>query len=218
MKSTMRVTLAAGAALIAAAISVGVAWSAPHAPSSGSEAGLVARFAVQAPAPFIASRAAGIADRGIACPAVESLKVSSCFNGYVLVGADGRPQGVTATGQASVKGQGTQVRDQAIQQAVADAKDQAQAAAQAAGVTLGAVIDIQISAPGYPYPSPLGEGVSGQAVPSGKPVIVPGTGPNAASCPGAAADCLAPDPVKISPIPVPVETFVSVTVTWSIAG
>jgi hypothetical protein len=218
MKPTMRATLAAGAALIAAAISVGVAWSAPHAPTSGSDAGLEARFAGQVSAPAIARRASGIADRGISCPAAESLKVSSCLDGYFVVGGDGRLQGVTATGQASVKGQGTQVRDQGIEQAVADAKDQAQTAARAAGVTLGSVIDIQVSAPGYPYPYALGEGVSGEAVPSGKPVIVPGTGPVATPCLGTAY-CVAPDPAKVSPpVAVPVETFVSVTMTWSIAG
>jgi hypothetical protein len=143
-----------------------------------------------------------------------------CLDRYVVVGADGRPQGVTATGQASVKGRGTQVRDQAIQQAVADAKDQAQAAAQAAGVTLGAVIDIQISASGYPYPYALGEGagVSGQAVPSG-PATVPGAEPTITSCPPTTADCYVSKPLPPGPpIAVPVETFVSVTVTWSIAG
>jgi hypothetical protein len=219
MKSTMRMTLATGAALITAAISVGVAWSAPHSTSTGTDARLVTLIASTLPGPATLSHGAGVAVRSIACPAVEFSKLSGCVNGYVLVGGDARPQGVTATGQASLKGTGTQVRDQAIQQAVADAKDQAEAAARAAGVTLDAVIDIQISAPGFSYPYALGEDVSGQAVPPDKPTTLPGADPSSGPCPGTTADCLAPEPGKvIPPGAVPVETFVSVTVTWSIAG
>jgi hypothetical protein len=218
MKSSTRIIVAAGTALIAGAITMSVAWSAPRASSPESAAAARAQWQVQVPASALAGRALEAPSGPISCPALESSKIPGCLSGYVLVGTDGRPQGVTATGQASIKGKGTQVRDQAIQQAVADARDQAQAAAQAAGVTLGSVIDIQVSAPGYPYPVLEGNAASsGIAPPS---VIGSGGGapPTTPSCPSTAV-CVAPSPVPVAPpIAEPLETFVSVTVTWSIAG
>jgi hypothetical protein len=131
------------------------------------------------------------------------------------VGPDGSPQGVTATGQASVRGQGTAVRDQAIRQAVADARDQAETAAQAAGVTLGQVIDMQVSAPGYPYPL-AGEATQGSAAPT--PVPAPSAVPGSTTC-SPPPTCIVPPSKPVpGPIPIPTGTFVSVTVTWAIAG
>ena len=132
--------------------------------------------------------------------------VSICCPGYTSSGS-----GLTTSGQASVRGQGTAVRDTAIAKAVADATDQAEVAAKAAGITLGAIIDMQVSAPYFaPYPmeaSAVGSGVVGKtgvgmAVPVGDPGYVSG-----GSAPGAP-----PFPTQ-----VPVETFASVTITWSIA-
>jgi hypothetical protein len=76
--------------------------------------------------------------------------------------------GVTATGQASVHGQGSTARDQAIARAVADAIAQAQSAATAAHITLGAIVDMQVSAAPNVYPVPLGStsGGSGPTPPT----------------------------------------------------
>lgn len=60
--------------------------------------------------------------------------------------------GVTATGQGSARGSGPGARAKAIAKAIADAKSQAIAAAGAAGITLGRIIDIEVSAPFYAVP------------------------------------------------------------------
>jgi hypothetical protein len=86
---------------------------------------------------------------------------SCCINGSI--------PGLTATGQSDVRGQGTAARDAAITRAVTDATDQAKTAAAAAGITLGAVIDLEISTPPVPYP--LMGGASVGSAPS--PTIVP---------------------------------------------
>jgi uncharacterized protein YggE len=112
---------------------------------------------------------------------------------------------VTATGQASLKGSGAQVRDQAIRQAVADAKRQAETAAQAAGIKLGQVIDMQISSSGFPYPLVGAAGTSAGEATSGVGQAVPPSAP-------CASGTVCPEPIA-----VPVQTFVSVTVTWAIA-
>jgi hypothetical protein len=114
----------------------------------GSRAGVV-----------VGALGAGTASATVACPALEGSAFVGC--GPVPIGlccGIRSALGVTATGQASVKGSGANVRVQAIRQAVADAKDQAEAAASAAGIKLGQVLDIQISSSGYPYPLPR-EGV-----------------------------------------------------------
>jgi hypothetical protein len=128
-----------------------------------------------------------------------------------------------------VKGEGKAVRDEAIRQAVADAFEQAQAAAAAGGITLGKVIDMQISSPGYPYPLieratpafPSGEagsgaGVAGGVAPSGTVSSGAATTVTVSPCPPKAT-CVEPTPVPGPTPAVPIETFVSVTVTWSIA-
>ena len=65
------------------------------------------------------------------------------------------------SGQASLKGEGAPVRDEAIRRAVADAKEQAEVAAQAAGVKLGQVLSMQVSSSGYPYPLEAGAASNG---------------------------------------------------------
>jgi Protein of unknown function (DUF541) len=128
--------------------------------------------------------------------------------------------GLTASGEGSVQGQGTNARDEAIAKAIADATDQAKAAAKAAGITLGPIVSMQVSASGYAYPYPVMEqggaatGVAGKAVGANTTtgVIAPiatGVEPDAGSTsPGAPG---APG------VPGPVQTYASVTVTWSIA-
>jgi hypothetical protein len=140
------------------------------------------------------------AGSAIACPALEG-SATRVTCGPVPIGlccGIRSALGVTATGQASLKGSGVQVRDQAIRQAVADAKDQAEAAAGAAGIKLGQILDMQISSSGYPYP------LAREGVAYGRGSVAPS--PPCAS--GAAC---------AQPIAIPAETFVSVTVTWAIA-
>ncbi len=67
-------------------------------------------------------------------------------------GTSGYVPGLTATGQGTVDGQDPSARDAAIAAAVKDATAQATAAADAAGITLGAIIDMQVSAMPYYYP------------------------------------------------------------------
>jgi hypothetical protein len=64
----------------------------------------------------------------------------------------GAVPGLTVTGQAEIKEQGTAARDAAIAEAVGDATDQAKAAAEAAGTQLGEILDIQVSAMPVAYP------------------------------------------------------------------
>jgi uncharacterized protein YggE len=122
----------------------------------------------------------------------SALPVWCCTTGSV--------SGLTATGQATIKDQGTAARDAAIADAVADATDQAQAAADAAGVHLGAVLEMQVSAMPVVYPmmeSPY----------SGSGVAIGSTGgASAGSEPGVSA-------------PVPPERYLgsaTVTITWAI--
>src|SRR5439155_24752485 len=98
----------------------------------------------------IARPAAEASGTAIGCPALPA--VWCCPNGSM--------PGVTVTGQATMRGAGPAIRDQAIRRAVADAKEQADAAAQAAGVKLGQVLDMQISSSGFPYPFEAGAGAS----------------------------------------------------------
>lgn len=80
-------------------------------------------------------------------------------------GTTGSVPGLTTYGQATVDAEGTAARDAAIAAAVQDATSQANAAADAAGITLGAIIDMQVSAAPYYYPM-LGT-VSGSSGSSG---------------------------------------------------
>ncbi len=133
----------------------------------------------------------------IVCPATEAPSAGFACGPVPAIWCcpGGAVPGVTVTGQATLKGEGAQVRDEAIRQAVADAKEQAEVAAQAASVKLGQVLSMQISASGYPYPLEAGAG-GGTAVPPSAPC---------------------PSDVKCPPtITVPVQTFVSVTITWAI--
>jgi hypothetical protein len=120
----------------------------------------------------------------------------------------GNPLGLTVSGQAAARGSDTAARDSAIARAVADAEAQAKAAAQKAGISLGRIINIDVSAPYYPYPVPFGAAGAGSA--TGAPAApgvsgAPGSGAPTSSCP-TGSQC---------PYPV-VNTYASVTVTWAI--
>ena len=115
--------------------------------------------------------------------------------------------GLTVTGQASVNGQGANGRDQAIAQAVADATDQATAAAEAADVTLGRVIDMQVSA-FMPYPCPVAGEVGGTAI-AGPTANGGGSSPSQ----GAIAECEPSVPCPAQPC---TGAYATVTMTWSI--
>jgi hypothetical protein len=120
----------------------------------------------------------------------------------------GSTPGLSVTGQATVRGRGTAARDDAIARAVADATDQARTAAQAAGVTLGRIVDMQVSASPYAYP--LGaEGVSSSGVPAPAPGV-------SGFSPGSFGDACPASGSCLTTAPVPVETFASVTITWAI--
>lgn len=139
---------------------------------------------------------------GIALPPTEvptdgALPIAWCC-------PNGGLTGLTVTGQASVHGQGTSARDSAIAQAVADATDQAKTAAGAAGLSLGRILDLQVSAPPYAYP--MGMEASGSGV----------SPPAEGSSGGSGVACPASSPCPPIAMPVRVESFASVTITWSI--
>lgn len=116
------------------------------------------------------------------------------------------PVGLTVTGQATVRAGGSAARTSAIAKAIADATGQARAAARAAGVSLGRVVNMQVSAPSYPYPLPMAAGQAGSS--TGAPGAS-GTspGPSAVTCPVRPED----------PSYACASTYASVTITWAIA-
>ena len=109
-----------------------------------------------------------------------------------------RIPGITVTGQATIKDEGTAARDAAIAEAVADATDQAQAAADAAGTQLGEVLDMQVSAMPVVYPMIEAAPQPGVAVGSGS------------SSGGADPGATVPD------APVWYQGSATVTITWAI--
>ncbi len=109
-------------------------------------------------------------------------------------GASGAVPGLTTYGQATIEGQDPAARDAAIAAAVQDAMAQANAAAGAAGITLGPIIDMQVSATPYYYPMMGGASGSGSS---------PGS-------PGGGGG------MEPAPVPDMYLGSVSVTVTWSL--
>lgn len=138
----------------------------------------------------------------IACPAIEGANgVTGCGGSPIVwFPPNGTMPGITVTGQAVLNGSGPKVRDEAIRMAVADAREQAEVAADAAGVKLGQVLSMQVSGSGYPYPI----GMAADAAASTAVGV---------ATPACAKDAPCP-PVIVSPAPV--QTFVSVTVTWAL--
>jgi Protein of unknown function (DUF541) len=109
-------------------------------------------------------------------------------------GTYGSVPGLTTIGQGTVERDGPAARDAAIAAAVQDATAQAKAAADAAGISLGAIVDMQVSAMPYFYP------MMGAA--------------EAGSLPGSTGGGVA----VTKPAPAPDQYFgsVSVTITWSL--
>jgi hypothetical protein len=120
----------------------------------------------------------------------------------------GNPLGLTATGQATVHGSDAAARASAIATAVADAEAQANAAARAAGITLGRIINIEVSTPYYPYPIPFGAARAGSTT-------APPAARGAGGAPGSGAPTSACPMGSQCPYPV-VSSYASVTVTWAI--
>ena len=106
--------------------------------------------------------------------------------------------GITVTGQATIKDEGTAASDAAIAEAVADATDQAKVAAEAAGTQLGEVLDMQVSAMPVVYPMIEAAPQPGVAVASGS------------SSGGADPGATGPD------APVRYQGSVTATITWAI--
>jgi hypothetical protein len=189
--STVGLTLAAAAPPAPAASSVTVATS------SRSGGGVASGTAGPA---GLAGPATGAVDRGSGAPAAPS-PVWCC--------SAGSPLGLTATGQAAVAGAGAVARASAIAKATTDAQSQAKAAAQGAGITLGKIINVVVSAPGYPYPLPMGAAAKA-GIPSRTPAASGGNGAASSAgpipaCPSGAM-CAYPG----------VGTYATVTITWAI--
>src|SRR5512132_2947321 len=109
---------------------------------------------------------------------------SSAFAGAAIAApawccATGSVPGITVTGQATIKDEGTAARDAAIAEAVADATDQAKVAADAAGTQLGEVLDMQVSAMPVVYPMMEAAPQPGVAVGSGSSSDPGAPGPDA---------------------------------------
>lgn len=171
----LAIAIAAVAVMIGAVAAFGQS-SDPSPTSSGSGlSGSTGTVVTGAAVAGTAVAAPGVVSSGIAAPAW-------CCGTY------GQVPGLTAVGQATVDGQDPAARDAAIAKAVKDATDQANAAADAAGITLGPIVDLQVSAIPFAYP------MMGAA--AGSSPGSPGTG--------------------AEPAPVPYQSTVSVTITWSL--
>jgi hypothetical protein len=187
----------AGLTLAATAPSAPAASSATAATSSRTGGGAASGTAGPA---RLAGPATGAVHQGSGTPAAPS-PVWCC--------SAGSPLGLTATGQAAVAGTGAAARASVIAKATTDAKGQATAAAQSAGISLGKIINVDVFAPGYRYPLPMGAaakaGISG-----GTPAAPGGNGAASSAwpipaCP-AGAMCAYPG----------ASTYATVTITWAI--
>jgi hypothetical protein len=185
----VRGSLAAGASLIL--LVAGLSAGRPAASASDTSATTTAQVT-----------AAVTAGSFIGAPSMAS-PVTWCCASSTL-------SGLTATGQASVHGESTQSRDTAIAQAVTDATDQATTAAKAAGLSLGKIVELQVSASGYSCPYPL---EAGAARSTGATVCQP----NGCTQSDTGVACPASTPGAPSTLaPISVESFATVTVTWAI--
>jgi len=118
------------------------------------------------------------------------------------------PPGLTATGQAVVP-DASAARSSAIARAAADAVSQAKAAAHGAGIFLGRIINVAVSAPGYPYPLPIGAAARA-GLPASTPAASNGSG--AASPEGPTPAC----PAGSTCLYPRARIYVMVTITWAI--
>jgi hypothetical protein len=166
---------------------------------------------VSSPAASASEPTANLADAGKAIvsksPALMSYPVGCC--------AAGSPLGLTVTGQATVRAAGTAARASAIARVVADAAGQAKAADGAAGISLGRVINMQVSARYYLYALPMGAAAGKATCSAG---ATGATGATGVSASGGAGISAVPCP-DLSQCPgySCVSTYASVTITWALA-
>jgi hypothetical protein len=181
-----------------AVLMAGVGWATRAAPAQSASAG---------GSPAVASASGSSGNLGGAGTAIAGKSTALMADPVGCCWAGG-PLGLTVTGQATVRAAGSAARVSAIGKAIADAAGQAKAAASAAGFSLGRIVNMQVSAPYYPYP--LAVGAAGGV--AGNRTGAPSTGSSAAA--GASAvPCSGPsrDPGYRC-----ASTYASVTITWAI--
>jgi hypothetical protein len=150
---------------------------------------------------------AGPTRAGVVAGAVRSVGSSPAVSYPAWCCSAGNPLGLTATGQATVRGASWAARTLAIARAVADARSQAKAAATAAGISLGRIINMQVSVPSYPYPIPMGAASAPNAASAATGVSgAADSSPPSTACP-AGSPCLYPG----------ISVYATVTVTWAIS-
>jgi hypothetical protein len=182
-----RLVLAFAAAALVLAIGAAAAFgqgvpSSGESSSGGGVSGMTGSTGVAVSGTGVVGAPDGVVSSGIAAPAW-------------CCGPTGYVPGLTTYGQASVDAEGPVARDAAIAAAVKDATAQANAAADAAGITLGSIIDMQVSAMPYAYPMMMGAASE-----------TSGTSPGS---PGS-------DGGGMEPAPDPYLGSVSVTITWAL--
>lgn len=188
-----RLVLALAAAALVLVIGAASAFGQEGAPSGdpstgGGSSGVTGSTGVGVDTPIAVMPPDVAVTSGIAMP------------GWCCGGATGYVPGLTTYGQATVDGKDPADRDAAIAAAVQDATAQANAAADAAGITLGAIIDMQVSAAPYYYDYPMVGIATGASGSSGSSPGSPGGGGG------------------MEPAPAPGMYFgsVSVTITWEL--
>jgi uncharacterized protein YggE len=108
-----------------------------------------------------------------------------------------------------VAGASAAARASAIARAAADAESQAKAAAKGAGISLGRIINVDVSGPSYLYPLPLGAAANA-GLPGGTSAA---PGSSGAASPGRPIPACRAG----SPWPYPgASTYATVTITWAI--
>ena len=155
--------------------------------------------------------AAGVSTAGVSTATVSTGGPSLPYSVWCC--SAGSPLGLTVTGQATVHGTGAAARAAAIAKAVTDATAQAKAAAGAAGISLGRIINMQVSAAYYPYPPPMGAASGGPSPVPGGPGTA-GGGPAASGRGTPAIACPADSPCPGYPY---ASMSATVTATWAIA-
>jgi hypothetical protein len=144
---------------------------------------------------------------GAATGAVRQVSSSPAVSYPAWCCSAGNPLGLTATGQATVRGAGSAARTLAIARAVADARSQAKAAATASGISLGRIINMQLSVPAYPYPIPMGAASAPNAASAATGISAAAdSSPPTTAC-RAGSPCLYPG----------ISVYATVTVTWAIS-
>ena len=207
-------------AVLGALVLAGAKW-ATHAvdtrssPAAGSALTATTALTAITALPATALPATAI-PRGVSAAGVSTATVSTGGPSLpypVWCCSAGSPLGLTVTGQATVHGTGAAARAAAIAKAVTDATAQAKAAAGAAGISLGRIINMQVSAAYYPYPPPMGAASGGPSPVPGGPGTA-GGGPAASGRSTPAIACPADSPCPGYPY---ASMSATVTATWAIA-